>query len=134
MTEMDKTGDLPEASEGLTETGFQVSRLPQEVLDAQDANRKLTMNGGRGAEDAAMVGGELLTVKETLALAIARDMADDALRREPDGTELKDVPMMKLIHGIDERVRGRAVTSGEVLQEIGRLQNVAKYGTRVARR
>jgi len=120
------------ADEGLTETGFIASELPPELQKAHEANRRLKNEGGKGDGVSGIVNGEILTVKETLALAIARDMIDDAQRRHRK--PLSELNMLELREGIDERVRGRAVTSGEVMQEIGRLQNFEKYKDRVRRR
>lgn len=127
-------GEVSDEPEGFTETGFVMSDVPQELKDAHAANRMLKSEGGPGDGISDVVDGELLTVKETVALAIAKQVIADVMNGEKRGTKLHKVAMVKFTHKLDLRVKGRATTEGAVLAEIGRLHNLSKYGNRVRRR
>jgi hypothetical protein len=129
--------DVAHRGEGFTESRIELTGEAREQQEETEARLKaglgkLTMNGGRGDGLSAIVGGELLTVKESVALAIARDMCRDAEQRT--GKPLKDIPILELNEGIHARIKGRATTAGAVMAELGRLQNTAKYGDTVRRR
>lgn len=87
---------------------------------------KLTMNGGPGQTGVQNINGAILTVQETIAKTIAQDMIDDAVRRHKK--PLKELSLMQLNEGIDERVKGRLCSKAHVLREIGALANAAYYG------
>lgn len=119
------------ADEGMTRTTLIPSVDPTEA-QTRATLRRLTMNGGGGDPTVANVGGAVLTVRENVAVAIARDMADDATRRH--GVALAQLTLLQLNEGIGARCRGRGTTVAQVGAELARLQNVAIYGSEVRRR
>lgn len=137
MSKVDVAGDYIvgedyQAESGETELQFRMNRVPDEVLAAERANRHLKTHGGRGDTNVALVDGTVKTIKETIAVAIAKDMADDACRRT--GKRLNQLNLLELNEGIDQRCKGRAVGISEVAAELARLQNTAIYGDVVRRR
>lgn len=129
--------DVANQDEGFTESRVELTGEAREQHEETLAKlkgglNKMTMHGGQGDGISAIVGGELLTVKESVALAIARDMCRDAEQRT--GLPLKDIALLELNEGIHARIKGRATSAGAVMAELGRLQNTAKYGDTVRRR
>lgn len=94
--------------------------------------KKLRSRGGPGQAGVDRIGASVLTVRETVAVAIARDMADDASRRHK--RPLTQLTFLELIEGAGQRVRHRGCSEADVMAELARLQNVALYGNEVRRR
>lgn len=101
------------------------------VAAALKANSKLKSEGGAGQAGVGMVGGSILTLKETAALAIARDVIDDAERAE--NKKVTEIPLATLARYAEGRTARRPCNDAQVLQEVCRLQNHAKYGDLVSR-
>ena len=93
---------------------------------------KLKTRGGKGEEGVGMIDGSVLTLKETIAVQIARDVLDDAKRATKK--EIQDIPLLTLAQYAKGRSKGRPVTDEAILREVCRLQNHEKYGNKVARR
>lgn len=125
-------GTEPDAESGETVMQFKTNRVPAEVLAAQRANRHLKTRGGQGSAKVALIGDAVLTVQETVAVAIAKDMADDACRRH--NKHLDELTLLELNEGLAMRVKGRGTSEAQVGAELARLQNVAIYGDSVRRR
>ena len=102
------------------------------VIAAHKANSKLKNEGGAGQAGVAMIDGSILTVKETAALAIAKDVIDDAERAEKK--KVAEIPLAILARYATGRANARPCTDEQILQEVCRLQNHAKYGDEVSRR
>jgi hypothetical protein len=128
--------DIAHADSGLTvkklraEGNTEVLRNIEDNL--QGGLKKLTVNGGQGDGVSALVEGEILTVKESAAVAIANDIIKDAQNRYKK--PLAKLTLIQLNDGIEARVVGRATSVGAVMAELGRLQNLAIYKSRVRRR
>lgn len=123
--------------EGFTETRLIAEGPAREAHEeaerhATEGLKKLTLNGGQGDGLSALVDGEVLTIKESLALVIARDIVKDAEARHKK--PLAELTLMQLNEGLKDRVQGRATSVGAVMSELGRLQNQAIYQNRVRRR
>ena len=102
------------------------------VLAALKANSKLKNEGGAGQGGVGMVDGSILTLKESAALTIAQDVIDDAERAEKK--KVAEIPLTTLARYAEGRAAGRPCSDAQVLQEVCRLQNHAKYGDKVSRR
>ena len=120
--------------EGLTELKYKPSPGLEEYVDDQVTRglKKMTSRGGRGQDGVDQIGAAVLTVKETVAVAIAKDMVDDAVRRHK--RPLEKLTFLELVEGCDQRVRHRGCTEADVMAELARLQNKAIYGDEVRRR
>ena len=86
---------------------------------------KLKSRGGRGQAGIGMVNGSILTVQETIAVTIAKDVIDDTKRGT--GKALKDLCLMDFAKYAQHRCDNRPVTDAQVLAEIVRIQNHAIY-------
>lgn len=127
--------EVVNASEGFTETLVSVKgeAHAEAYKAAIRGNRHLKTEGGKGQEGIELIDGSVLTVRETAALTIARDVIDDALRHHA-GKTLKDLTLVEIARFANGRTKNRACTDSQVLAEIVRLQNHEIYGGRVARR
>lgn len=105
------------------------SKLDQLTLRA---NSKQKNEGGKGADGLLILDGTVLTVRENAALAIAKDVLDDARRHH--GRNPASLPLTELARFAAGRTEGKPCTDGQVLAEIGRLVNHALYGDKVIRR
>lgn len=94
--------------------------------------RKLKNRGGPGQEGVGIIDGSVMTIQETAAVAVARDVIDDAERHHKKG--VADLSLMELAPFARGRAEGRSFSDGQLLAEICRLQNFAIYGSKVARR
>ena len=121
-----------DADSGESTKQFILNKKPAEVEAMERANRHLKTRGGRGDPGVALVDGTVMTVGETIAVTIAKDMIDDCIRRH--GKKLEELTLLELNHGIEARVKGRATNAAQVGAEICRLQNKAIYGNVVRRR
>lgn len=121
-----------DADSGATEIQYATNRVPDEVVAAEMANKHLRSRGGRGDPNVARIGDAVLTIRESVAVAIALDIIDDCERRH--SKKLGELTLLQLNEGIDLRCEGRACTPAQVGAEMCRLQNVAIYGGRVPRR
>lgn len=124
--------DIANAESGGSDLTFRTNRVPDEVAAVERANRHLKNRGGRGDGRTINTGGIILSINESVAITIAKDMIDDAQRRHH--RMLKDLTLIELNEGIDLRCKGRIVSPAEVGAEIARLQNNAIYGAAVPRR
>lgn len=104
----------------------------QAEIAALKGNKKLKNEGGKGQDGVGIIDGSVLTIRETGALAVAKDLIDDAKRHE--GKALKDIPLGRLMDFLGDRTAGRPFSDEEVLAEVARLQNHEIYQTKVARR
>lgn len=89
------------------------------------ALHKLKNRGGRGQPGIGMVSGSILTVQETIAVTIAKDVIDDTKRGT--GKPLKDLTIMDFAKYAQHRTDNRPVTDAQVLAEIVRVQNHEIY-------
>ena len=89
---------------------------------------KLTSHGGKGDGVSASIDGEILTVAEMAAVAVARQMIEDAV--QASGKEIHELSLAQLCDGVADRVIGRSCTAGQVRAEIGRIHNRATYSRR----
>lgn len=89
---------------------------------------KLTSHGGRGDGVSASIDGDILTIAEMVAVAVARQMVEDAA--QASGKEIHELSLAQLSEGIADRVVGRRCTAAQVLAEIGRIQNRVLYPRR----
>ena len=92
------------------------------------ASRKMKSRGGQGDGLSAMVFGQPITIRESVATTIAKDMIEDAMKRHHKS--LKALSLLELAYGLEDRCRGRLVAPTEVFAEIARIQNAAFYPTR----
>ena len=83
----------------------------------------LTNRGGKGQDGIQNVSGHVMTVRESIAVYLARDIIDNAVRRT--GKKFADIPMVEFHKEVVDRVRGRICSAGEVYAEIGIMQNKA---------
>ena len=94
-------------------------------MDEDDLNaglNMLTSRGGPGEPGVQNIDGHLMTVQETAAITLARDIIDDVIRRT--GKKLHEIPLIEFHRDVQVRSKGRIFTPGEVFAEIGTLQNV----------
>lgn len=84
---------------------------------------ELVCNGGRGDEKTAIIGPNIVTIRESVATQIAKDVIHDAEKRHRK--KIQNLSLLELSEGVQERVKGRLTTLQEVLAEIGRMQNAA---------
>lgn len=101
-------------------------------LGDHKAQSKLKNRGGKGQEGIAVVDGSVLTVKENAAVALAKDILDDA--RRGTGKEIKNLNLMEIAKYAQGRSEGKPCSDAEVLAECMRIQNHKIYGDSVARR
>ena len=87
------------------------------------ALKNLYMNGGSGQIGVSNVNGHILTLQESAAKTIAKDMIDDAERRHDK--KIGELSLMQLCEGVHYRVQGRMCTAESVMAEIGREFNKA---------
>lgn len=92
------------------------------------ASRKMKSRGGQGDGISAVVFGQPVTIRESVATTIAKDAIKDAERRHKKS--LTQLSMLELAFGLDERCSGRMVYPQEVAAEIARIQNAALYPAR----
>lgn len=126
--------EIEKQPEGLTRLQYRPSPQLEEYVHDQVTRglKKMTNRGGRGQDGVDRIGAAVLTVKETVAVAIAKDMVDDAVRRHK--RPLENLTFLELVEGSDQRVRHRGCTQADVMAELARLQNKAIYGDEVRRR
>lgn len=124
--------EASQAESGAADLTFRTNRVPDEVLIAQQGNRHLKNRGGKGDKRIALVGDAVLTIEESLAVVLAKDIIDDAQRRH--SKTLKELTLIELNFGLEARCKGRACTPEQVGAEIARIQNVAIYGNTLRRR
>lgn len=106
--------------------------MPEPGIGEHKGLSKLKSRGGKGQEGVGMVDGTVMTLKETAALTIAKDVIDDAVRGT--GKKIGDLTLMELARYAEGRTEKRPCSDAQVLAEITRLQNHEIYGDRVARR
>ena len=73
----------------------------------------LKNRGGKGEKGVAIVDGSILTLKENAAVAIAKDIIDNAKRRT--GNELKDIPLGAFMAECEARAKPGLCTNEELL-------------------
>lgn len=100
--------------------------MNQTHLGGHRGLRKLKSRGGRGQAGIELINGSVLTVQETIAVSIAKDVIDDTKRGT--GKALRDICLLDFAKYAEHRTRGRPVTDAQVLAEIVRIQNHAIYG------
>ncbi len=96
------------------------------------ALKKLTNRGGKGQEGVGIIDGTVLTVQETVAVTIAKDVIDDIQRHAR--IPVNDITLQQAQQFAKGRTQGRLCTEHEVLTECARIINKACYGSSLARR
>ena len=106
--------------EGFTEIRYRMPSMPQIDLPGM---KKLTLNGGQGDGKSAVVGGQVKTIKESVVTTIANEVIRDTCLTT--GKTLAELTLLQLYETVPTRVKGRLCDVGQVMAEIGRLQNQA---------
>lgn len=83
--------------------------------------KKLKTHGGKGDPNIALIGGESLIIRHTVARQIAKDIIEDAEKRY--NRKLKGIPLDWLLQEVDVRCKGRECKPEAVSAELGKLKN-----------
>ena len=107
-------------SEGFTEIQYRMSQQPKLDLPGM---KNLTINGGQGDGQSAVVGGQVKTIKKSVVTTVANEVIRDTCLTT--GQTLAQLTLLQLYETVPTRVKGRLCDVGQVMAEIGRLQNQA---------
>ena len=85
--------------------------------------KNLTTHGGKGQPGIERINGSVLTIRETAAKTLALDIIKDTSRRTHK--PLTEIPFIEFLNDVNGRCDNRIFKQGEVMAEIGRIQNHA---------